>query len=194
MLSFLRVDDVDDVVLAQVSALKRRVPIVYLILILNTVFLSYSHHGAGPAAITLIAPGAIVSLMIVRLMYWRRLQAIEFTPAQARRVIRIATWLAGAVGLLLLAWATIMLQYDVSGGPNKMTGDGHVVFYAGVTTICCMVLLMHLASAALFAMMTVIPAFCCYLIYEGGRIELVVAVNLLADLSYMLVDRRVLRA
>lgn len=186
MLSIFRVDDVDDVVLAQVNALKRRVPIVYLILILNTVTLSYSHYGAGSALVTLVAPGAVVVLMAVRLLYWRRLQALEFTPHQARQVIRVATVLAGIVGLLLLSWSMAMLHYNVAGAEGTMSGDGHVVFYAGITTICCMVLIMHLTGAAVLVALTVVPAFCWHLAASGEVIEPVVAVNFLLVAIVML--------
>lgn len=167
------VEDVDDVVIAQAEAFKQRIPILYTILIVNTVTLAYTHHDAGPIALTLGAPGVIMAAMIIRLLHWVKLKSQPFTPDEARKVVGSTTRIAGVLGGLLLAWSVAMLQYDVQQQANQMTGDGHTVLYVGLTVICCIFLLMHVRAAAMTVTLAVVPAFCGVLIWNGGKIELV---------------------
>lgn len=179
------VEDVDDVVIAQAEAFKQRIPILYTILIVNTVTLAYTHHDAGPIAVTLGAPGVIMAAMIIRLLHWVKLKSQPFTPDEARKVVGSTTRIAGVLGGLLLAWSVAMLQYDVQQQANQMTGDGHTVLYVGLTVICCIFLLMHVRAAAMTVTLAVVPAFCGVLIWNGGKIELVVAINLLLVMAAM---------
>jgi diguanylate cyclase (GGDEF)-like protein len=186
MLSLFRLHEIDDVLLAQAEAFKARVPILYAILIINTVTLAYTHHGIAPDAITIFAPGAIIAVMFVRLLHWNKLQKIQLSVAQARTTIRSTTVIAGVLAVLLLCWSLAMLHY---GGPppgaGQMSTKGHVVLYVGLTVICCICLLMHVRAAALLVTATIVPAFCTYLMMGGGKIELVVAINLLLVIGAM---------
>ncbi len=186
LLPLLKSQPDDAVVLAQAEALKKRIPILYTILIVNTVTLALTHYESGPLAVTVLAPGAIIAVMCLRLLHWHRLEKGAFTAAQARRAVHSTTRIAGLLGGLLLAWAIAMMNFDVRGDDGFMHGDGHVVFYVGLTVISCIFLLMHVRAAALLVTVTVVPIYCAYLTFSGERIEFLVAVNLLIVAAAML--------
>lgn len=179
----------DDVVLAQAEAFTQRVPILYVILIVNTATLAYTHYSDASKVLTVYAPLAFILAMVVRLYHWYALRKSSLTVEQARAAVRVTTPIVLALSLLLLAWSLTLLNLDVEGRHGLMSGDGHVVLYVALTVICCIFLLMHVRVAALSVAVAIVPVFCAYLMSTGDKIEIAVAINLLlvcAAMTYVL--------
>jgi len=136
------VPDDPELVLAQARALSTQVPLMYAMVVVNTVILAVSHAGAGPDLLTLYAPAMLSVLCVARIVSWLRgrqkLNDIDVARRSLRRMMRVMPLLS--VGFSV--WTVALLPY------GNAYQQSQVVFFAGVTTIGCMFCLMHMRAAA----------------------------------------------
>jgi len=180
----------DELVLAQVRAFQRRVPILYAVLAINTVAVAVTHFGKTPDLLALYIPVLFVGLIAVRLRHWFRLRHAALTTELARTVLRRTTTLAVALAVAMLSWGVALYLTNDGSSSGRVTAHGHVVMYIGLTVICCATLLMHVRRAATLISVAVIPPFCLFLVFQGSLVEIAVAVNLAlvaASMLYVLI-------
>lgn len=176
----LSLDLRDEVVVAQIEAFRRRVPILYAVLSVNTIALAATHYGFAPPSLSIYAPLAVVAFMLVRGIQWYRVRHGDIDAVQARRMIRQTTVIAMLLALATLTWGCLLYDMDYGVIPNAsgITRRGHAVLYIGLTVTCCISLLMHVRLPALIITLIVIVPFCTFLLISGTSIERAVAVNL----------------
>lgn len=167
-----------EVVLAQIESYKRRVPILYVILMINVLALAATHSTIAPVALGICVPLAIVAMMGIRLVYWSRMKKNRATEEEARREIGRTLRLGCLLSVAILAWAIALYPY--SSGAQAATGaHAHVVLFVGLTAISCAFLMMPVRGLALSIPLIAIPVFSGYLIHRGGWMEIAIATNLL---------------
>ncbi|MGO4712818.1 putative bifunctional diguanylate cyclase/phosphodiesterase [Bradyrhizobium sp. 2TAF24] len=169
----------DDVLLAQIEAFKRRAPLLYFILIVNTVAVAVTHFSAAPRALTVYVPAAVIALIVVRMVRWQLRRHVQFSIEEARRNVRLTIVLGSLIGVALLVWALALYPYDLDTAKGFLTGHGHVVLFVGITVVSCVFLLMHVRAAALAIILIVVPPFCGYLFATARLVEIAIAINLL---------------
>ena len=172
--------DSDEVAIAQVHALQIRVPILYAVLVINTMAMCITHFGIAPNPLTIYLPGLIVIGMTARAYQWYYMNLNTITAEHARRIIKTTTILSGIISVVLLAWATALYSYNSGKFSNLrgITEHGHTVLYIGITMACCVTLLMHVRVAALLTTLIVSIPFCGILLFNGTLVEWAVAINL----------------
>lgn len=170
----------DTVVIAQIEAFKRRVPILYAVLVINTAALALTHYGLAPRYLTVDAPLAFSLIMAFRAMHWFNLGKRTIASDEARRMIRRTTVLAAVLAIAMLVWGCMLYSqsYDISDISSGITRRGQAVLYIGLTVIACISLLMHVRFSALLVTLLVIVPFFCFLFTHGTLVERAVAVNL----------------
>ena len=176
----LSLDVCDEVAVAQIEAFRRRVPILYAVLSINTIALAATHYGFAPPSLSVYIPSAVVALMLARGIQWYRVRHGNIDAVQARRMIRQTIILAVLLALAMLTWGCLLYDMDYGIVPNApgITRRGHAVLYIGLTVICCISLLMHVRLAALIITLIVTVPFCTFLLISGTSIERAVAINL----------------
>ncbi len=74
-----------ELVQAKLVAFNRQVPLMYALLMSNTLGLSITHYSAAPAMLTLYLPGALEALCLVRLGIWWTHRKMRLTHDEAIR-------------------------------------------------------------------------------------------------------------
>ena len=128
--------DNPDLIQAKFAAFNRQIPIVYGMVIFNTLAVAVTHYGKAPDLLTLYLPGALDVVCIWRLVRWWRSHNDHLDHDQAIGRLRSTIVLAGILGTGFCAWAIGLFPY----GDAYM--QGQVMFFTGVTVIgwrrpCC---------------------------------------------------------
>lgn len=158
---------------AQYMALSRQLPIMYIILIINTLALAATHYHVAPRWMVIDTPLALTLLGGARGLMWWRTRHAPITPELIFRTLTRTNRLAFFICLSFTAWALALFPY----------GDGytrsHVAFYMAITVIACIFCLMHLRSAALTTTAVVNIAFVAFFLSTANATYVAMAINVL---------------
>ena len=170
-----------ELALAQWRALSRQVPLMYAMLVSNSLILAWTHFSEAPVALTVYIPAVLVALSGLRTFMWWRARMHVPTPERARANLRAMIWVGAALALGFTAWSFSLFPY----------GDAYlksqVAFYMGITTIGCMFCLMHVRAAALAVGMCVLVPFTAFFIASGQDTLIAIAINMVLAVSVLLI-------
>ncbi len=139
---------------AQSINLRRQVPLLYGLLLINSLAVAITHRQTAPATLTISAPAFLFTITIIRMVKWlREARKGPPTPLQARQQLRTITAVAGPIALAYIGWSLALAPY---GGPFE---QAHVGLYISTTVIGCIFCLIVLPQAALIVALAVLPAF-----------------------------------
>jgi diguanylate cyclase (GGDEF)-like protein len=173
LLSWLAISQEPNIVLAQYGELKRQVPLLYTLLVLNACAVTYTHHSYAPSWATIGFLGGLIGTCSWRIVWWLRApQADAVTVEVARAQLVRTTVLAGVLGAVFLAWSFLMNQY---GG---IAQQAHVALFIAATVIGCIFCLSHLPSAAMLVTTIVTLPYCLYYIWRGDPVFTAMALNI----------------
>jgi diguanylate cyclase (GGDEF)-like protein len=171
LVQFFAVPDDPDLVQAQARAFSRQVPLMYAMLLVNSVVLAGTHPGA-PDLLRLYIPGLLATICVARIFMWWRSRDTGMTDAEAKRLLGSTVWAAAILGIGFSTWALSLYPY---GGPYAQS---HIAFYMGITSIGCVFCLMHLRGAATMVALCVIIPFTTFFAVTGNPIFGALAFNL----------------
>ncbi|GJD52355.1 hypothetical protein OPKNFCMD_5120 [Methylobacterium crusticola] len=158
---------------AQLAALRNQVPLLYVILAVNSTAVAYTHVGVAPDAITIYPLAGLLLLCGVRLAVWIRRGDEPVSDAQAAACLRTTTRLAVLLAAGFLSWGLSLASY------GDAFAQVHALFYIATTMIACVFCLMHLRIAALsVAAIVIVPFSLCY-VGSGHAVLTAIALNLL---------------
>ena len=163
--------DKPELVQSQISALSRQVPMLYVVLALNTALIGYMHIGRAPLALAVVVPALAIVVAIIRGIGWVKLKIpLPHDVAVAR--LKSTFYLAGILGFGLSIWGLLLFSYD--DDKHRL----HTAFYISMTVIPCIFCLTHLRAAALVtAISALVPAFIVF-IASGDQLLLAITGNL----------------
>ncbi|MBJ3785191.1 putative bifunctional diguanylate cyclase/phosphodiesterase [Devosia sediminis] len=171
----------DELALAQWSALSRQVPLMYAMLVSNSLILAWTHYGVAPVELTLYVPAVLVALSILRTTLWWIKRHRLPTADQARANLRSMIWVGAALALGFTAWSFALFPF----------GDAYlksqIAFYMGITTIGCMFCLMHVRTAALAVGMCVLVPFTAFFVASGQDTLIAIAINMALAVAALLI-------
>ncbi|WP_143589735.1 putative bifunctional diguanylate cyclase/phosphodiesterase [Thalassospira mesophila] len=145
---------------------------MYLLLVINSLALSYTHYDQAPAFLTLVFPGILTVICVVRSIHWIRARnQLDDTDAAIRLLQRIRV-VAVAVSVLFTAWWLALYSY----------GDdlhrGHVAYFAAVTAIGCVFCLLQFPAAALSVVIVALGSNVIFFAFNGTPVYFAIALNL----------------
>lgn len=141
---YWRVDyDQPELLIAQYRAFSSKMPMMYLILLINSWALVQTYYLLAPHWLTLYFPALLTVLCATRLTFWWRGRHVDPTPGMAARALKRTNFLAAPIALSFSLWSVMLFPYGDS------YAQAHVAFYMGITVVCCIFCLMYLRSAAL---------------------------------------------
>jgi len=173
--------DVPELTLAQWRALTRQVPLLYAMLVSNTLIVAWTHLDVAPVALTVYIPAVLTALCVVRTALWLRNRNAAVSLIKARRGLLAMIWLGAAMSIGFTAWSLSLFPY----------GDAYlqsqIAFYMGITTIGCMFCLMHVRAAALAVGICVIVPFTIFFATSGHETFMAIAINMVLVIIALLV-------
>ncbi|MGY3234947.1 MULTISPECIES: putative bifunctional diguanylate cyclase/phosphodiesterase [unclassified Bradyrhizobium] len=166
-----RVSDDPDLMRAQFDAFSKQIPLLYLVLISNTIAVAYSYVNVAPNWLTMIVPSALTLLAALRTFWWLRQRHLVRSDADILRNLRATNWMTLPIGAGFTAWSFALYPY---GDPF---GKSQIAFYMAVTVIGCIFSLMHLRSAALIVTLVVDVPYVLFFWATGEPTLKAIAVN-----------------
>ncbi|MGL9621055.1 EAL domain-containing protein [Bradyrhizobium sp. U531] len=163
--------DNPDLMRAQFDAFSKQVPLLYFILMSNTIAVAYTYVNVAPDWLTLIVPSVLTLLAGLRTYWWLRQRHLVRSDADILRNLRATNWLTLPIGAGFTAWSFALYPY---GDPFAKS---QVAFYMAVTVIGCIFSLMHLRSAALIVTLIVDVPYVLFFFATGEPTLKAIAVN-----------------
>lgn len=156
---------------AQLSALKLQVPLLYIILLINSVALAYTHAAIAPTSLVVAPLLLLGAICVARIWAWAHLDPTQIPDDRLVPLLRRTNRLCALLGPAFLLWSLCLAQY------GDEISRFHVFFYVAITTIACVFCLMHLRSAALVIAVCVIMPFTAFALMRHEAILKAIAVN-----------------
>ncbi|MGY3034478.1 diguanylate cyclase (GGDEF)-like protein [Bradyrhizobium sp. USDA 4354] len=163
--------DNPDLTRAQFDAFSKQIPLLYFILISNTIAVAYTYVNVAPDWLTMIVPSVLTVLAGLRTFWWLRQRRLVRSDADILRNLRATNWLTLPIGAGFTAWSFALYPY---GDPFAKS---QVAFYMAVTVIGCIFSLMHLRSAALIVTLIVDVPYVLFFFATGEPTLKAIAVN-----------------
>jgi diguanylate cyclase (GGDEF)-like protein len=165
----------------QAVSLRRQVPLLYGLLLINSLAVAITHHDTAPAVLAISVPAGLFGITLVRMTHWlRQARNAPPSPEQARRQLRVMTAVAGPVALAYVAWSLALMPY---GGPFE---QAHVGLYISTTVIGCIFCLIALPQAALIVALSVMPPFIIMCFARQQLIFVTIGINVALVLAVLL--------
>jgi diguanylate cyclase (GGDEF)-like protein len=166
-----RVPTDPDLTRAQFDAFSKQIPLLYFILISNTIAVAYTYAHVAPDWLAIWVPSALSVLAVLRTVWWLLQRHHVRSDADILRNLRITNWLALPIAAGFAAWSFALYPY---GDPFAKS---QVAFYMAVTVIGCIFSLMHLRSAALIVTLLVDVPYVLFFYATGEPTLKAIAVN-----------------
>ncbi len=139
---------------SQAVTLQRQVPLLYGLLLINSLAVAITHRLDAPRALTITAPAVLFTVTVIRMIRWlKESRAGAPSHAKARRQLQLTTALCGPIAIAYIVWSLMLSPY---GGPFE---QAHIGLYISTTVIGCIFCLAVLPQAALIVTLTVLPTF-----------------------------------
>ena len=181
LIGFFAVPDDPELVKAQARALSRQVPLMYAMLLANSLTLAATHAGSAPRELIVYVPAVLILLSLSRLIFWWHNRHKVASLEEARRMLGGMLWVAAALGIGFASWAIALFPF------GNAYQQSHVAFYMGITTIGCMFCLMHVRAAALTVGACVLIPFTVFFATAGQTIFAAISINMVLVVGALLV-------
>tara|TARA_Y100000782_G_scaffold21934_1_gene23934 strand:- start:16072 stop:18024 length:1953 start_codon:yes stop_codon:yes gene_type:complete len=173
--------DKPELVRAQVNALTRQIPVLYMLLLANAVALAYTHYGTAPDWMTIHSVIVLGVICIARAIAWGRARVdVDNVDACIRHLKRIRV-LAVVISVLFTAWAIYMFGF------GDAFQRGHVAYFISITVVGCIFCLVNFPPAALLVVGIVLGTFVIFFGTSDNEVYVAIAVNM-ALVSVMIVQ------
>ncbi|WP_275173248.1 bifunctional diguanylate cyclase/phosphodiesterase [Bradyrhizobium sp. CSS354] len=159
---------------AQFDAFSKQIPLLYFILITNTIAVAYTYVPLAPASLSMIVPAVLIAVTGFRTFWWLRQRGVVRNDADILRNLRLTNWIAAPIAAGFTLWSFALYPYGDAFAKSQ------VAFYMAVTVIGCIFSLMHLRSAALIVTLVVdVPYVLFYFATGEPTLEAMAVNNLL---------------
>jgi len=162
-----------ELALAQFMELRRQVPLLYALLIVNSVAVAYTHRNIAPLWMTAWIPGALIAVSIARYCVWNTRSFNNVSADRALEILRRTTLLGFLVAAVFVTWALMLSSY---AGDRE---QAHIAIYIAVTVIGCIFCLFPLPQTAVTVTATVTIPYLISCISLGDPIYTAIAANIL---------------
>jgi diguanylate cyclase (GGDEF)-like protein len=163
--------DNPELIQAKLAAFSKQIPLLYALLVSNTLALAITHMRSAPAVLTVYIPAALSLVCVLRMIQWRRTRHQSWSLEQAARKLNGSIVLSAILGVGFSAWSLSLFPY------GDAYTQGHVAFFMAVTVIGCVFCLMHVRLAMLIITSVVVVPFTIYLGSTGNTVFIAIAIN-----------------
>ena len=160
-----------DLIAAQITAFSKQLPLLYFVLLVNTLFVAATHYRVAPAWLSIYIPIALTILCVIRIWSWLRVPNLNLEHAAAVGRLQSTVLMVAGFGVAFTAWGMAIFPY---GDANQRL---HVAYYMSLTLIACVFCLMHVRAAALMLTLTVLIPFSLFFMTRGEPVLTAIAWN-----------------
>jgi diguanylate cyclase (GGDEF)-like protein len=160
-----------ELIQAKLAALTRQVPIMYTLVMVNTIALAVTHYDSAPLLLTVVIPFILNSACLFRMILWRLSRGKTLSTERAIARLRGTIVTAGILGAGFSAWSLSLFRY------GDAYVQSHVAFFMATTTIGIGFCLMHLRCTALLIMALVVIPFTIFFVSTGSMVFVATAIN-----------------
>ncbi len=160
---------------AQFLALSKQAPLLYFLLISNSLSVCYTFIPLAPAWLSIYIPAVLCSLCAGRLYIWSRQgrKASHLSDEALRNHLRLTNVLSCVIAIVFTSWGLMLFPY------GTVFAKAHIAFFMSITAIGCIFCLMHLRSAALsIGIIVNVPCAAFFFIQHDATL-MAITVNLL---------------
>ncbi|WP_035558194.1 EAL domain-containing protein [Burkholderia sp. 9120] len=161
-----------ELVRSQLQAFGRQIPLLYFILLVNTMAVAITHVNCAPAWLSIYAPTALCALCVIRCVRWWRARHRVLTHDKAVPELRKLIWLSSIFGIAFSTWSLLLFPYGTA------YQQAHVAFYIATTVMGGVFCLMHLRAAALLVLSIVILSFATFMVFTGSPVFIAMAIDM----------------
>ncbi len=166
----------------QYLRLRRHIPAMYLLLIVNVATLSAIYVTLAPQFLTITLPAFFVAVCLVRRWQWSRpIGACHIELEAAQRMLKQTAIMSGLLSLGFLIWVLMLDQY---AGPTE---HATIPVFIAITVLGCMFCLNKLPLPAEIMCFVGLGGYLIYCVLGGNGVAIAIAANI------MLVGVRVLK-
>src|ERR1700737_757823 len=90
--------DNPELVQAKLAAFTKQIPLLYALLVSNTLALAITHVRSAPVVLTVYVPATLSLVCVFRMITWRRTRHQSWSPEQAARKLNGSIILAAILG------------------------------------------------------------------------------------------------
>ncbi|WP_343583647.1 EAL domain-containing protein [Herbaspirillum sp.] len=173
--------DKPELLKAQYKAFASKIPMMYMILIVNSWALALTHIHSAPHWLSIYYPSALTLFCAIRFAVWLKSKNIDPDAEQAWRALRRTNRLVMPIALSFSIWSILLFPY------GDEYAQAHVAFYMGITVISCIFCLMYLRSAALTCALIVNSIFTVFFLSSDIPTFIAAALNVVLVTAAMLV-------
>jgi diguanylate cyclase (GGDEF)-like protein len=171
-----------ELVQAQFRAFAKKIPILYLVIVVNTMIVASSFVRFGPLWLSLYVPASLCLFCIVRAIRWWRIGQAEWPFHLALRRMQTANKLAVGLALAYFVWSAALYRY------GDASAQSEIIFSLALSMISSLCYLGYLRSAALGVTVAgVIPTCLFFLFADGGHFRAITCHLALVSLGLNLV-------
>jgi diguanylate cyclase (GGDEF)-like protein len=163
--------DNPELVQSQVAALSTQIPMLYLILLLNTLGISVTHFYIAPVWLTSYLPAPFIAICIYRIASWSTFRDAAKIHEVAVQRLRGTVHASAMLGACFAAWGCALYQY------GDLYHQAHLAFYTSISVIVSVFCLMQLRAAALALTCTALLPTVLFLASTGEPIMVAIATN-----------------
>jgi len=135
-------EESSEFLLEQFRALKKQVPLMYALMLVDAAFLSFASFGRASMMWSVGMPALLAVLSIVRASFWLRRRGLEPRPEQIRRYLLGTTIVAALLSLGFGGWGMVLYA------ESDMLRRTCIALYVFIGSICCCYCLQTLPRAA----------------------------------------------
>lgn len=165
-------DDGIDLSQAQWRALSRQVPLMYIMLMCNTLTVSWTYLESAPHLLTVYIPAALVALCAYRSIRWWLSRHEEVGPSAARRGVLAMIWRGAFLAAGFVTWSLALFPY------SDDHQQGQLASFMALTMLGCVLCIMHVRTAALVVGAFVLVPYVLFFTSAGQPSFIAVALNL----------------
>ena len=159
------------IIFAQFNELITKVPLLYFILLVNSLVLAYTHYGVAPDYLTLYISGFLGIACISRAVRWYGYRHKTFSYEQAKHQIKMTVLFSILMGIGFTLWGFTLFSY------GNIVLKAHVAYFMSITVIGIAVCLIHLPVAVWAASITVGLPFIMFFGFSGEPVFVAIAIN-----------------
>ena len=158
---------------ARYEALSKQIPVMYAIVIIDMLAMSYTHFSYAPVYLTLYLPAILTPVTIYRSIKIYRSRFETLNDAQVRRRLLTINILAAILGAICVGWALALFNY------GDAYTKSHTAFFICLTTLGVIACLMHLRQAGIILFATVVCPTVIFLAATDQSVFHAIALNIL---------------
>lgn len=160
-----------ELIAAQITAFSKQLPLLYFVLLANTLFVAATHVNVAPPWLAIYIPAILTVLCIVRIWSWLRVPRLNLAHEAAVARLQSTVLMVGGFGLAFTFWGIALYPY------GNTFQQLHVTFFMAITLIACVFCLMHVRAAALLLNLIVLIPYAWFFMSQNQPVLIAIAAN-----------------